>query len=304
MDFTPEFIETNKLTPEQVTVLTSATNDNEATLKLGWDGKANTDAERILEGAAAKVLELTGLQRASGQKIAEYFELAGTSYPKGKLESERKALEAKQTELDELIKTGKPDELLQKNFNEMKDKYDGLQAKEAEFDRIAEGDFETKYTSLFESHTQSQLNGAFGAVKPTFPDTVNKYEAEAKWGEFVKSLKTTYNIEIDKDGVGHAIDKENKHKNYLLSDLVAKDEKITALATGRKITGLGGDPDPTLVDVKDVPFKVPENATPQQRQLAITDYLSKTLKLDRFSPEYSSKFTEYNRKILNPQETA
>ena len=304
MDFTAEFITANKLTPEQVTVLTSTTNDNEADLKKGWDGKANTDAEKILEGAAAKVLELTGVQRVQGQKIADYLELAGTSYPKGKLESERNALKLKQDELEEAIRNGKPDELLQKNFNEMKEKFDGLQAKEADFDRIAEGDFENKYNTLFESHTQAQLNGAFSAVKPAFPDTVNKYEAEAKWGELVKSIKAKYDVEIDKDGVGHAIDKENKHKTSTLADLVAKDEKITALATGRKVTGLGGDPDVTLVDIKDIPFKVPENATPQQRQGAIIDYLTKTLKLSKISNEYSTKFNEYNNKILNPQETA
>ena len=304
MEFTKEFIETNKLSDEQVTALTEATNDHEATIKLTYDGKANTDAEAILEGAAKKVSELTGIQREQGQKIADYISLAGESYPKGKLESERKKLEDSQKELDEKIKKGTTDTALLQKHEDLQAKFDALQAKEADFDRIAEGDYENKYNQLFESHTTTQISGAFNKVRPAFPDTVNKYEADAKWNSFVKGVKEKYNVEVDKDGVGHAIDKENKHKTYKLSDLVDKDKEITALKTGRKATGLGGSPDVTLIDVKDVPFKVPENATAQQRNDAIREYLTKVLKLDKISSEYSDKFTEYNKKLLNPQKTA
>jgi len=304
MEFTKEFIETNKLSAEQVTALVDATNDNEAEIKKTYDGKANTDAEAILEGAAKKVAEQTGIQREQGQKIADYLNVVGESYPKGKLESERKKLADKQKELDEAIKNGKPDVLLQGQFDEIKGKFDTLQAKEAEFDRVKEGDFETKYTELFASHSQAQETRAFDKVRPAFPDTVNKYEADAKWNSFIKDVKVKYNVEIDKDGDGHAIDKENKHKTYKLSDLVAKDKDITALKTGREQKGAGGDPDVKMIDIEKIPFKVPENATAQQRQQAITDYLTKTLKLSKISSEYSEKFNEYNKQILNPQKTA
>jgi len=37
-------------------------------------------------------------------------------------------------------------------FDDLKTKFDGLQAKEAEFDRIAEAGFETKYTETVQKN--------------------------------------------------------------------------------------------------------------------------------------------------------
>jgi len=298
MEFTTEFIEANKLSAEQVTALAEAINDHEAELKKSYDGKANADAEGIIEGAVKSTLEITGIGREQGEKYAEYLKRVGPLYITGKLESAKRELESKKAELDEAIKTGKPDAMLQKNYDAMKERFDVLQAKEADFDRIKEADYENKYNELFQSHTTAQISGAFNSVKPAFPDSVNKYEAQAKWNEFVSKVKEKYNVEIDKDGIGRAIDKENKHKTYKLSDLVEKDKEIMSLKTGRQQLGLGGDPDVKLVDVKDVPFKVPENATPQQRNDAIREYLTKVLKLNKISSEYAAKFTEYNKLLL------
>ena len=298
MEFTTEFIEANKLSAEQVTALAEAINDHEAELKKSYDGKANADAEGIIEGAVKSTLEITGIGREQGEKYAEYLKRVGPLYITGKLESAKRELESKKAELDEAIKTGKPDAMLQKNYDAMKERFDVLQAKEADFDRIKEADYENKYNELFQSHTTAQINSAFNSVKPAFPDSVNKYEAQAKWNEFVSKVKEKYNVEIDKDGIGRAIDKENKHKTYKLSDLVEKDKEIMSLKTGRQQTGLGADPDVKLVDVKDVPFKVPENATPQQRNDAIREYLTKVLKLNKISSEYAAKFTEYNKLLL------
>ena len=53
-------------------------------LKGQWDGKANTDAEKILEGAANSIKEVTGLERVQGQKIADYVTAAYTKHSEGK----------------------------------------------------------------------------------------------------------------------------------------------------------------------------------------------------------------------------
>ena len=302
MEFTNDLITKLSLSPEQVTALVEEINNHEAEIKKAYDGKANTDAEAIIEGAGKATFEMTGINREKGEKWAEYISRVSPIYLTGKLESAKREMDTKKKELDEAIKTGKPDALLQKNYDEIKSRFDQLQAKEAEFDKIREGDYENKYNQLFESHVKTRETAAFSAVKPAFPDTVNPYEANHKWNEFIKGVKERYNIEVDDDGTGHAIDKTNKHKTFKLSDLVEKDKEITSLMTGRKVTGLGGSPDITLVDVKGVPFKVPENATAQQRNEAIREYLTKTLGLNKISPEYAAKFAEYNKLLL--QKTA
>ena len=45
MEFTKEFIETNKLDEGQVIAINKAVNDNEAVLQKDWEGKANENAE-------------------------------------------------------------------------------------------------------------------------------------------------------------------------------------------------------------------------------------------------------------------
>ncbi len=68
MEFTTEQITEIGLSEEQVTKVQEATATHEAELKHGWDGKANDDAEKIIQGAANKVEELTGIKREQGQK--------------------------------------------------------------------------------------------------------------------------------------------------------------------------------------------------------------------------------------------
>ena len=70
-----DIITKNDLSTEQVTALEEETNTNEADLKKDWDGKANKDAENILEGAAKSVQELTGIQREQGQKKLNVWKL-------------------------------------------------------------------------------------------------------------------------------------------------------------------------------------------------------------------------------------
>ena len=299
---TPEFITAQKLSPEQVTAIGEVITNDIAEEKKTYDGEANRNAELIIEGAVKVVEAKTGIQREKGQKAADYITFAAEKHIEGKLATANAAVEKKQKELDELIKNGAGDAALKSKNEQLATALDNLQKKEAEFDRVKTGDFENLYNTLKTENLTLKQTTAFNSVKPQFPDTVNKYEADVKWSNFVTKIKNGYDIEFDERGP-IAISKENKHKIFPLADLVAKDEEIKTLTTGMQRRGTGADPKKEI-NVKDVPFPVPENATPAERQKAITDYLLNDYKkpngdkITRTSPEWSKLFAEYNTKLL------
>lgn len=141
-----------------------------------------------------------------------------------------------------------------------------------------------------------KLQIAFQSVKPTFPDTVNAYEAKAKWDEFISDVKTKYTIELVEN---EAIckDKDNEYKTIKLKDLVDKDANITQMLQGRQQIGTGGKQvDVTKVD--GVPFDVPKELDSEGRSKLIKEHLiSKGLNIT--SAEYSKQFAELNNKIKN-----
>lgn len=288
-----EFIKTNELNDTQVAAITKAGSDHIATLQQGWEAKANENAEGILHGATKSVQDLTGITHEKGQKIADYLTLASSNY----LEGSKTSLDRKQKELDEKIKNAGGDETLKAELGSAKEKIEGLQKIEAEHSEWVKGD----YKNLFEK-SSGELSGmkkqiAFSGIKPKFADGVNEYEASTKWGNFEKSTLDKYDIHLDEQNIPHYADKENQFKTGKLSDLVKEDQEIQELVKGRQQTGTGASTK-NNVDIEGVPFKVPENATATDRQKAIKDYLTGDLKLDIFSQEYSAKYSEYNKKIL------
>ena len=299
-----ELIKEQGLNETQAAKINEAIDSELETVRTELVTKANTDAERILEGAAAKVQELTGIQREKGQKLGEYFTFAGITHANGKLESEkrkleeqRNALDTEREELKEKMK-GSGDGILKSEHEELDKKYRALQEKEAEFDRVREGDFENKYTSLLSDNTKQKQENAFNGVKPAFPDTVNEYEVKAKWSEFKSAVLETHDIVFDDTGEAWAVDKENEFKKTKLSELVSKDETIAALKKGRKQEGLGVKK--LNKEIDGVPFKV-TSEDPKEIQKQIREYLtSKGLKLT--DPEWAKQFSELNTKIK--QETA
>jgi hypothetical protein len=303
MPLTTEFITAQKLSPEQVTALGEVLSNDIAEVKKTYDGKANADAEAILDGAVKAVVTKTGIQREQGQKVADYITFAAEKHVEGKLSTATEKVNQKQKELDELIKNGAGDAALKSKNDQLAAALDNLQKKEAEFDRVRTGDFENLYNTLRTENMTLKQTTAFNSVKPAFPDTVNKYEADVKWNNFINRVKTSNDIEFNDEGKPIAISKENKHKISLLSDLVAKDEEIKTLTTGLQRKGTGTDVKGN-VTIKGVPFVVPENATPAERQKAITDYLLNDYrgqngeKITRTSKEWAKLFSEYNQKLL------
>ena len=288
-----EFIKTNELNDTQVAAITKAGADYIANLQNDWDGRANENAEKIIEGAGKKQIETTGIERNQGEKWADYL----TRSTDGYLLGSKASLDRKQTELDEKIKNAGSDETLKAELISAKDKIEGLQKIEAEHAEWVKGD----YKNLFEkangelSATRKQV--AYGNVKPKFADGVNEYEAKAKWNEFVKKVDEKYEIHLDDNNDPLYVDKENKFKTGKLSDLVKEDQELQALVKGRQLNGLGAKIK-LDVDIEGVPFKVPENATPTERQKAIKEYITGDLKTPEFSPKYPALFADFNKKIL------
>lgn len=288
-----EFIKTNELNETQVTAINKAGDDHIATLQKDWDVRANENAEGILHGATKPVQDLTGIIHEKGVKIADYLKIASDGF----LAGGKASLERSQKELDEKIKNAGTDEVLKAELETAKEKIEGLQKIEAEHSEWVKGD----YKNLFEK-SSGELSGmkkqiAFSGIKPKFADGINEYEATAKWNNFKKSTLEKYDIHLDEQNIPHYADKENKFKTGKLSDLVKENQEIQELVKGRQQTGTGASTK-LNVDIEGVPFKVPENATPTERQKVIKDYIIGTDKIPEFDDRYAAKYSEYNKKIL------
>lgn len=291
MEFKEEHItEITGLEPAaQITKLNELTNAHEATLKKDWDGKANTDAEAILQGAADSVETLTGIKREQGVKIKDYFTIAGESYAKGAKQS----YDNKVIELDKKIKEGSTDPLVKKELEDTKLKLDALQQKEALFTDWEKNDWKGKFETADQELSSYKLNASFNAIKPTFPDTANVYEANGRWNEFVVKTKAEYIINED----GTVVSRENKHVTTTLKALLEKDTALSDFAKGRQATGMETGAK-AKVKIEGVPFDVPKNATASERTKAIQEYITGDLKISRMAPEYAPKFAEYNKILL------
>lgn len=287
-----DFVKENELNENQIAAVTGyVKSEYVPTLKKDWDGLANTNAEKILDGAAKKARDMFGveLDREQGEKYGDYL---GRISEKAN-EKARTDLAEKQTQIDEKLKNFKGDAAYKEQLEALQAEKDTLLQQVAELEPLK--GLDEKYKQQTETLSGLKLSVAFNGVKPSFPSEVNEYEAKAKWDEFQKNTLEKYNIEIV-DGVPMAVDKENQYKTEKLSDLLKKDESITSLLQGRQQSGTGARA-VELRDVEGVPFKVPTNATTEERSKAIREYLTTTLKLNVTSREYSTKFAELNKKI-------
>jgi hypothetical protein len=261
--------------------------------KKAWDGKANTDAEGILTGASKYVSDKFGVQieREQGEKYADYLQRVSETIVTSKLSDKEK-------ELQEKLKNFKGNDALKSQYekelaNERaeKDKYLQKLAKLEPLEGLDE-----KYKEATSQLSSLKLSVAFGNAKPNFPETVNKYEAEAKWNEFKNGVLENNNIEIE-GNIAYAIDKENPHKKVKLTELVEKNTNIAELLKGRQQRGNGA----SSVDLKSVeglPFKVPSNATSEELTSLVREHLIKELG-SVTAIGYTQKFKELYSKAKN-----
>ena len=292
MELTKEIIEAHKLGEDTVKAIQEygagiVANEKNA-ISEALKGEANANAEKILSGAAAKFEEMTKIKRNDGEKIADYVVRGSAEFLSGK-SSELDQLKAEY--LDKVKKAGAGD--LDKIKAEYQQEKDDLLKKYADFDTFKEkaekaDNYEQELSGL-------KLQVAFGNVKPSFPDTANPYEVQAKWAEFVKGVQEKYIIELDGDNQAVYIAKENKFKTGKLADLVKADEAIQGLAAGRKQDGLGGKPkEGETEEIEGVPFKVTKGATNAEISKQVKEYLTSAegKSLSVTSKEYSEQFSK------------
>ena len=290
MELTKTFIEEQKLDESQVKGITDFANEQVAEMKKSWDGKANSDAEKILQGAINYTQTQTGfsLDRDQGEKAGDYYKRFSDNY----FSTQKSSLASAKLEFEEKMKGIKGNETLSAEYEALKVKNDDLLQKYADYDEVKEK--ADKADEYGQQLSGLKLEVSFNGIKPTFPETVNKYEATALWNDFKKEVLGKNTIELV-DGVPMAIDKENKHKIVKLSDLLAKDEPINKLLEGRQQEGTNGKP-ANLTDIEGVPFQVPENADGATRSKLIKEYLAQQ-GISQTSVQYAEKFAELNRTI-------
>ena len=279
------------LNEEQISAINAEISSRGEILFKELNLKANENAEGILKGAAKAVYELTGIERQQGQKIADYISSAGVSYSQKKVESLKSEIEQKQKELDEKLKNGKVDETLKLELEQAK-----LQI--SKFDEVKseiESGLSEKISSLSEKNNFLIQKIGIEGAKPKFPETVNKYEAEAKWKEFVANLHDKFDIVMDNDEKVIARDKQNEYKTFEISELVSKDEKIQELLKERKKTGIdikAGD----IKKIDGLPIEILTSDSKAEISEKIKEYLTKEENLDPLSKKFSEKLTEMYRK--------
>ena len=272
MELTQEFIETNGLEETQVEAITKYIDSEvKPSIKKEYDGIANKNAEGILTGASKYAKEALGLDidREQGEKFGDYLKrISETGFS-----SKTEALKAKEAELEDKLKNFK-------GSSEIKEKYEAELAKnDALLKQVAELEplkgLDEKYKQATEQLSGLKLNVAFNSVKPNFPETVNAYEAKAKWDEFKNNVLSNYTIElVDNEPI--AIDKENEHKRKPLKELLSDNEDIQGLLKKRQQGGTGAKP-ADLKDVEGVPFKVPQGATSEEQSKLAREYLIEKL---------------------------
>lgn len=292
MELEKEFIEKNGLSEDQVKAITEVASatlaEAQKAMEDKFKGEANTNAENIISGAAALVEKETGIKRSEGEKYADYLKRSGSEFTKGK-SVEIDKLKADYTKKLAEFQGG---DALKSELDTTKAKLDEALQKYADYDEVkAKAEKADEYDQQLSG---LKLEVAFGKVKPTFPDTVNPFEAKAKWDEFQKGVLEKNTIEIV-DGEAVAIDKENKFKQTKLAELVAKDESLSELTKGRQQIGTGAKP-VKKVTIEGVPFEVPEGATTAAKAILIREYLTKN-GTDIMDPTYAQKFAELNAKM-------
>lgn len=291
MEINKELIENYNLTEDAVKDLTDALSAKIAEEKNLFASKANEDAEGILSGAIKSIQDEYGIQieRKQGEKVRDWATRAFPEVLKTKLKSKEAELDTLKSEYEKKV-----GEASKEDINAIKAQYqaekDDLLKRYAGFDEIKTksekaDEYEKELVSL-------RKNVAYGKIKPSFPDTVNKYEVDAKWGDFIKRLESDYDLGFADDGEPLYISKENPHNKGSLKDLVAKDSQIQELVKGRQQTGLGDKKGAKQFD--GIPFKIVEG---EDIGSQVRDYLSVQKKLSITSKEYSDEFRRLVKEI-------
>lgn len=297
LQFSEDFTKEHGLTPEQVSAVTGFVSSSYIPeLKKGWDTTASSQADSILDNVGKSLVEKYGvsIQREKGEKYLDFMSRASEeAFKKQKTE-----LESKISEYEQKSKDFKGADDIKAQLDILKSEKDDLLQKLAELEPLKGMD--KKYEEAMNNYVSMEKRVAYSQVRPTFPETVNKYEADAKWNEFIRGVEDKYEIKIVEDKA-KAISKENQHIVKDLEQLVSEHEPFVELLKGREQKGTGGKPADSFKEVDGLPFKVKQGATVEEVSQQINEHLSKTM--DRMHKDWPVKFKELFNKAM-PAATA
>lgn len=288
MEFTEDFIEKNQLTEEQVSAISEHVQTYVNT-ELGT--KVHENTEKNLGKIWDTVKEATGIEREQGEKYADAIKRASELH----FEGTRKQLARQKQELEEKIKNTGGNDVLKQELENTKAAMQDLKQKAAKYDEWEKNNYKGKYEETIQKLNATERKIAFNSVTPPKPENVNEYEWKAKWREWENEVTDKHNIVFDENGTAWAIDKDNEYTKYKLSDLAKQNDTLQEMLKQRAQKGLGATP--KKMAIEGVPFDVPENATPQERQKLIKEYLA-SQSIDTTDKRYAKMFSDLNSKIL------
>lgn len=285
---TPEEATEIGLNEDQLKALEPILNDKVANLKKGFSGEANKNAEAIISGAAEAALKKFGLdiKRNDGEKNADFLQRVNEAV----FENERQSVSTLKAEYEKKLKEFDGGDATKKELEDAKAKLDEAKRQLAEMEGYKEK--AEKFDPLASEYETLRQSVAYQSVKPSFPDTVNPYEAKAKWEQFVKQTNEKYSVVLV-EGEAIAIDKDNEHRRVKLEELLKQDKDVTELLQGRQQRGTGAKPTKSF---EGLPFELPENPTSEDISRVINEYLAKN-NVPKTSPQFGSKFKEMHDKV-------
>jgi hypothetical protein len=298
MKLTEQLITDLELGEEVVAKIEAYGADQIADAKKEFEGTANENAQKIIDGAARMTMEKFGLnvERQQGEKLGDFLTRLS-----------EQAVSTKQAEVDQLkadyedkLKNVKGADDIKALNEQLKQDLDKVKQRYADYDDVKSK--AEKFEELNNNYNNLRLTTAWNRIKPQFPETVNQYEAQAKWGEFKSKVEKDYEIVLDENGEPLARSRENEYNVKKLSDLLQAEEQIQKLLEGRQQNGFRGSgaEKKDKIEVEGVPFKVTAEMTSGERTEAIRNYLE-AKGITKMSPEYPKRFAEYNKKILEAQ---
>jgi len=291
MELPKEFIETNGITEEQAAAFTSYASSQVAELKKGWDGKANENAQGILNGVISSVQSLTGIERTQGEKYADYLTRSSSSF----LADQKTALENAKAEYEEKAKSVKGAKHIVKDYEDLKIQLGSFKEKAAKFEEIQ--DIPDKYAALLEENKKTKLDSAFASIIPALKEGTDPYAFNGRWNEQKAKVLSEWEIELV-DGEAKGKSKKNEYTVKPLKELMYTDE-LNSFLQGRQQKGTGAIAVPSS-KIDGIPFDVPKTAIKDSRQRS--ELIKENLAKDGITPthkDFSQKFSEYNTKILN-----
>jgi len=278
------------LSEDQIKGITPLYEEHIAGLKQSFSSEATTNAEKIISGAIESTQKKYGIElpRNQGEKNADYLSRLNDKV----VEDNKTKIGQLEQEYQTKLKEFDGGSATKAELAKAKQDLDTAQQKLVEFDGYKEK--ADKYEPLAEQYNSLQGRVFFQNDKPQFPETVNKYEADAKWTAFTKAFDEKWEKSFDENGKSIAVSKENPHLKKPLAELIAADTELTSLLAGRQQRGMGSNHiDLNKVDGLD--FEVPVKADSAALTKAVDDYLVRK-GVSKTSAEYGEQFGELYKK--------